>query len=559
MKRLWRSALALIVVVTGLSMPLSAQAAVIVDKTYVEGTDTQAFLFNPLTVNQIDITMTPAAEAALRADLRVYQPATITITTALGKTRAYAVGVHVKGGWGSFRSLDEKAAFKVKVNYSVPGQTIYGVKKFTLNNMVQDDSMLHEAVTYRLFRAMGIAAPRVGYANVSFNGANFGLHSNIETYDKPMLKRWFPAGTELLYEGAYGVEVGPDLEVDEGSTTDRSEVTQLRDWNNSLSGKAWFDTIRTKVDLNQMIMNWAVEHYVGHWDGYTRGWPNNYYVHKPTNGLFTMHPWGTDQTWGWDGPLMDDGATMMGRCIQYQPCQDLYLKALAEIQAKLPTLGLVAMVDKIWTNISPSVQLDPRKPRDFETSENSKNATKAFIPYRFQSLVNNNGTRQIGSISTSYAKTGFKVRATIKPKITRSGDGTVTFSRIQGVGVCEVDPNTGAVLILNSGECRVAAQTSKTNGFHASMVSTTLNIPKLASRILVPVYPALRYGKSQTISAVTESTGAVSIRLKSGRCKVTGKTVRALAKSGRCLVTISVAGDANYLKASGVLTINLRK
>ncbi|MTA29587.1 MAG: hypothetical protein F2529_01615 [Actinobacteria bacterium] len=559
MKRLWSSALALIVVATGLSMPVSAQAAVFVDKTYVEGTDTQAFLFNPLTVNQIDITMTPAAEAALRADLRVYQPATIKLTTALGATSTYAVGVHVKGGWGSFRSLDEKAAFKVKVNYSVPGQTIYGVKKFTLNNMVQDASMLHEAVSYRLFRALGVAAPRVGYANVSFNGANFGLHSNIETYDKPMLKRWFPGGTDLLYEGAYGVEVGPDLEVDEGSTTDRSEVTQLRDWNNTLSGKAWFDTIRTKVDLNQMIMNWAVEHYIGHWDGYTRGWPNNYYLHKPTGGLFTMHPWGTDQTWGWDGPLMDDGATMMGRCIQYQPCQDLYLKALAEIQAKVPTLGLVAMVDKIWTNISPSVQLDPRKPYGYWDSENSKNATKTFIDYRFQALVNNNGTRQIGSLSASYAKTGFKVRATVKPKVTRSGDGTVTFSRIQGVGVCEVDPNTGAVLILNSGVCQVAAQTSKTNGFHASMVSTTLNIPKLASRILVPVYPALRYGKSQTISAVTESTGALSVRLKSGRCRVTGKTIRALASSGKCLITLSVAGDANYLKASGVLTINLRK
>jgi hypothetical protein len=272
-----------------------------------------------------------------------------------------------------------------------------------------------------------------------------------------------------------------------------------------------------------------------------------------------MHPWGTDQTWGWDGPLMDDGATMMGRCIQYQPCQDLYLKALAEIQAKVPTLGLVAMVDKIWTNISPSVQLDPRKPYGYWDSENSKNATKNFIDYRFQALVNNNGTRQIGSLSASYAKTGFKVRATIKPKVTRSGDGTVTFSRIQGVGVCEVDANTGAVLILNSGVCQVSAQTSKTNGFHATMVSATLNVPKLASRILVPVYPALRYGKSQTISAVTESTGALSVRLKSGRCKVTGKTVRALASSGKCLVTLSVAGDDNYLKASGVLTINLRK
>ena len=559
MKRLWRSALALLVFVSGLSLPLSAQASVVVDKAYVEGTDTQAFLFNPLTVNQIDITMTPAAEAALRANDRVYQPATVKVTTERGAITSYAVGVHLKGGWGSSRSLDEKAGFKIKVDFSVKGQNIYGIKKFTLNNMVQDLSMLHEAVTYRLFRAMGVPAPRVGYANVSFNGANYGLHSNIETYDKPMLKRWFPGGTDNLYEGAYGVEVGPGLQVDEGGKTDFAGVTELRDWNNSLSGKAWFDTIRTKVDLNEMIMNWAVEHYIGHWDGYTRGWPNNYYVHKATGGLFTMHPWGTDQTWGWDGPFLDGGATMMTRCVNYQPCQDLYLKALAEIQAKLPTLDLVAMVDKIWTNISPSVQLDPRKPYDFQSAEDSKNATKAFIPYRFQSLVNNNGTRQIGSLSVNYAKTAFKVRGTITPKVTRIGDGTVTFSRLQGVGVCEVDANTGAVLILNSGVCQVAAQTSKTNYFHASMVSTTLNVPKLASRILVTQFPSVPNGKSITISAITESTGTLSMRLTSGRCRVSGKSIRALASSGKCLVTIAVAGDANYLKASGVLAIYLRK
>jgi hypothetical protein len=58
MTRLWRSALALLVFVSGLSLPLSAQASVVVDKAYVEGTDPQAFLFNPLTVNKIEKTMT---------------------------------------------------------------------------------------------------------------------------------------------------------------------------------------------------------------------------------------------------------------------------------------------------------------------------------------------------------------------------------------------------------------------------------------------------------------------------------------------------------------------
>ena len=558
MIRLWRSALAALVFVASFAAAAPASAAP-VDNTYVEGSDRQAFVFNPLEVNRVDLTMTPEAEAALRADLRTNQPATLKLTTALGATTTYAVGVHVKGGWGSFRSLDEKAGFKIKVDYSVKGQNIYGIKKFTLNNMVQDASMLHEAVSYRLFRAMGVAAPRVGYANVYFNGVNYGLHSNIETYDKPMLSRWFPSGTEHLFEGAYGVEVGPQLEVDEGSLTDLADVTELRDLNNSLYGKAWFDAIRLRVDLNQMIMNWAVEHYIMHWDGYTRGWPNNYYLHKAKGGLFTMHPWGTDQTWVQWNPLVDDGATMMTRCVQYEPCLQLYQTALGEIQVKLPSLALASMVDRIWAKISPSVLSDPRKPYGYQDSVGSMEATKLVINSRFQELVSNNGSRRASAITVTYPKTGFTVRGTLRPKLVMTGDGATTFWRIEGTGVCEVDSNTGAVLILNSGTCRVGAQMAQTANFFAKMTSVRLTIPKLASRINVAQYSALRIGRSLSLSTVTDSSGAVSVKLKSGRCRVSGKTVKALASSGKCIISVSVAGDANFLKATKYYAVNLRK
>ena len=559
MKRLLGLALAFAVLVAGIAIPQSAHAAEVVDKSYVEGTDQQAFLFNPLVVNQIDIVMTPEAEAALRNDLRTYQPATVTLTTPLGKTRAYAVGVKVKGGWGSFVPLDNKSAFKVKVNYSVPGQTIYGVKKFTLNNMYQDASMLHEAVTYRLFRAMGVPAPRVGYSNVSFNGINYGLHSNIETYDKQMLKRWYPAGTEHLYEGAYGVEVGPELEVDEGSLTDRSDVTELRDWNNSLSGKDWFDAIRTRVDLNEMVMNWAVEHYVMHWDGYTRGWPNNYYIHKAKDGLITMHPWGTDQTWVSWNALIDDGATMMTRCVNYEPCRELYLQALAKIAEKVPSLALPTMVDKIWSKIAPSVMSDPRMPYSYQYAVESKDATKATINSRYLELASFNGTRRSSTLTVRYPTTGFTVRGTIRPTISRTGNGTLSFWRLEGEGVCEVNSTNGSVLILNSGVCQIAAQTNQTQEYHGNMNTYRITVPKLASRIQVDQYSSIRFGKSITLVTTVDSTGQLSLKLKSGSCRVSGKSIRALARSGKCQVTVSVAGDENYLKASKVFTFNLSR
>ena len=558
MKRVLGGAIAALFLGLSFSNPLAAAAAdPAVDKTYVEGTDPQAFLFNPLKVNRVDITMTPAAEAALRQDPRVYQPATIKLTTELGATNVYNVGLHIKGGWGSYRSLDDKTGFKVKVDFSVKGQTIYSVKKFTLNNMVQDSSMLHEATSYRLFRAMGVPAPRVGYANVFFNGLSYGLHSNIETYDKPMLSRWFPGGTAHLLEGAYGVEVGPDMQVDEGSATDLRDVTELRDLN-ALSGQEWFDKIRARVDLNEMIMSWAVSHYIDHWDGYTRGWPNNYYVHKEKGGLWTMLPWGTDQTWVSWNDFIDDGATMMTRCVNYSPCRELYETALAQIQAKVPTLSLPNMVDRIWEKILPSVTADSRKPYSTSDAVSAKDATKSVMIARIQELVSRNGNRRASSISASYSIIHAAVQATIKPKLTFTGDGLLTFKRLEGFDVCEVNPETGAVLVLNSGLCLVGIQLAQTDNYHSAMVTLKLSIPKLASRIQLPTIAPLRAGRTVQLNPQTDSSGALKLKIKSGRCRVTGKTVKALSGSGKCLVTVSVAGDENYLAAAKVVSIRLR-
>ena len=44
-----------------------------------------------------------------------------------------------------------------------------------------------------------------------------------------------------------------------------------------------------------MTRMWAVERYLGHWDGYTT--KNNYYLVSDPSGRFQMLPWGTDQTW----------------------------------------------------------------------------------------------------------------------------------------------------------------------------------------------------------------------------------------------------------------------
>jgi hypothetical protein len=532
-----------------------------IDTRYVEGTDKQAFIFNPLVVNKVELNMTEADLQALRDAPTEYHAATLKMTTPKGVSAVYRVGVRLKGGWGSYVNLDNKAGFKIKMNFSVKGQKFYGVKKFTLNNMIQDSSMLHEATSYRLFRAMGVPAPRVGYANVLLNGVDYGLHSNIETYDDELFDRWKTGKTAHLYEGGYGTEVGPDMEVDDGNEADRSDVTEVRDINNNLAGADWFNAVRNKVDIQQMIMNWAVEHYIGHWDGYTRGWPNNYYLHRTKGGLFTMHPWGTDQTFVfWNKPdLIDDGATMMTRCIQYQPCNELYRAALTKIEQKIPSLDLPGMVDRIWAKIQPHNEADPRKPYSTESSIAAVAETKDFMNVRFAELVALNASRKLASVGFKYSLSAPAVDKVIRPTVTKKSDGLVSFSRLIGDGVCNVDVATGAITLLRKGVCKVGVHTSQTSVYQAAMAMVTLNVPALPTRITVSFQNTQIKNQSQTLSVVADSVQTATAKLVSGSCKVTGLSVKALASSGTCKVRVSVASDGIYAASSKVISITLQR
>ena len=61
---------------------------------------------------------------------------------------------------GSFRPITGKPAFKIDVNEFVSGQEFHGYRHLTLNNMVQDPSMLAEHGSYMLFARMNTPAPR---------------------------------------------------------------------------------------------------------------------------------------------------------------------------------------------------------------------------------------------------------------------------------------------------------------------------------------------------------------------------------------------------------------
>jgi hypothetical protein len=369
------------------------------------GPDTAAEMYRADRVVAINLTLPGASQKALEEvpESDEYREGTFSIATTDGTpagtaefTPPLTVGVRLKGSVGSFRPFDRKAGFKIKLNF-VKGQKYLGLKKLTLNNMVQDPSMVHETLTYGLFRALGLPAPRTGYAFLRVNGIPYGVYLNLETYDIS-LPTWFPSTRHLYEADLAGTDVtaggAGSFEVDEGDDGDRSDLEALiaaangvaPDWSTALDGLA---------DLQQMTRMWAVERYVGHWDGYAGPYadeyrPNNYYLHSLDSGLFRMLPWGTDQTWesrlGFGEP---SGGLLFNGCFADASCRALYVEGLEAVRMAVPALRLERQASCLAAQLAPWQRLETEPRREYGAGQvaDAVAAARGFIDDRPHELA----------------------------------------------------------------------------------------------------------------------------------------------------------------------------
>ena len=350
--------------------------------------DLAGWMFEPDQVVRIELGIPQSSRDALAADPDEYTDGTFSLQTSGGTYGPLNVGVRLKGGRGSFQTLDGKAAFKVKFNHSVPGQRLLGLEKLTLNNMLQDGSMIAETLAYEAFRAAGVAAPRTGYAFVRVDGEDYGVYLNVETLDQVSLRRWFDS-TRHLYEGDYGSDVSPGgagaFEVDEGNEGDRSDLDALIAAANDEQGD-WSEGMEAVADLQQMTKMWAVEQYAGHWDGYAGAegpaWPNNYYLHSDASGRFRMLPWGTDQTWRQHLAFGRDSGLLFDKCMGDTSCAAMYRDALREVATTIAGLDLDGRAVRTSALLEPWQRMDPKLPYAYDYIPAFVEERRAFLRSR---------------------------------------------------------------------------------------------------------------------------------------------------------------------------------
>jgi hypothetical protein len=303
------------------------------------------------------------------------------------------VGIRLKGA-ASFRGLDGKAAFKVKVDEFMPGQRILGLRRLTLNNMVQDPSMVHERLGYRFYRAASVPAPLCNHARVYVNGEYYGLYANVQTLDDEFAEKLYSPAPGNLYDTPTGVYF-----LDLGRFDDHGFVLETNQTLNDTSDLAalitavngpiasFYQDAGLRLDWQEWLAAGAAQAIIADWDGYF-GARNNYKLyHELARDRFLVLPWGIDQTFGitdshssdplWHLGYALDGSTserdpghVFVQCQQSPACWSAYLDAVEAALAVWESLPLAQELDTILAQVDAARLADTRKEyRETETQQ----------------------------------------------------------------------------------------------------------------------------------------------------------------------------------------------
>ena len=343
---------------------------------HVDGVEDPAgWMFTLDAVPTLEIHLEPEAIESLWTDPYTYVPGDIVFDGVL----VPEVGVRLKGRIGSFRNLDAKAAFKIDLNRFVPGQTLHGLEKLTLNNMVVDCSFAKERLAFAAFAAAGVPVPRVGYVWIEVNGTPYGLYLNVETPDDVWLARkyddpggnlyeadymWWPDGSYQLID--FNVESQDYFELEEGVDVGHADVhavTEVLDHYAYQEG--FYGEMDSQLDWDHHLRMVSVEQWVGQLDGYSLN-TNNYRVYfDPADGKAQVLPWDLDYAFQYDYAWGMSWYTPRGRlshaCWSDGDCHVEHMQVLDDVCQVIDDQQLQQELVAIETLITSYVYQDPRQ------------------------------------------------------------------------------------------------------------------------------------------------------------------------------------------------------
>jgi spore coat protein CotH len=231
------------------------------------------------------------------------------------------VGLRFKGFYGSLldcfddqgNQICPRLSLKTKFDKYVDGQRFYGLERLNFHAYRHDDSRMKERLTYDLYRAMGVVAPRAAWAVVRVNGESFGLYGMVEQIDGHFTDdRWPENGDANLYKEVWPTETAPSAFQQALKTnTDAPDVTGFEAFSTALvaaSRDELLPTLERYTDSAYLARYMAVDDAVANYDGITYFWTDgvvrsnhNFYFYEDAPRHFTLIPWDEEATF-WINP-----------------------------------------------------------------------------------------------------------------------------------------------------------------------------------------------------------------------------------------------------------------
>ena len=228
------------------------------------------------------------------------------------------VGLRFKGSYGSLydcfdangNDICRKLGMKIKFDEYVQGQHFYGVNRLNFQGYHYDDSYMKERLSYDLYRAMGVVAPRASWALLHVNDEPQGLFGMVEDIDGRFTKdRWPNNGDQNLYK-----EVWPDQTSDSWilqqlqTNTAVGDIGAFKAFSQAINAAAPGDlrsTLGSFSDLDYWARYMAVDDAIANFDGITtyyitgsqdQAGNHNFYFYQEAPNKFTIIPWDLEST-----------------------------------------------------------------------------------------------------------------------------------------------------------------------------------------------------------------------------------------------------------------------
>lgn len=156
-------------------------------------------LFDNTRVHTIDIVMDNWDEFIASATTEEYYTATLVIDGEAYKN----VAIRGKGNTSlsTVSSLgSERYSFKVEFDHYDSSLTYHGLDKLSLNNLIQDSTMMKDYLTYTMMGELGAYAPLCSFAYITVNGEDWGLYLAVEGVENSFLERNYGSDYGELYK-----------------------------------------------------------------------------------------------------------------------------------------------------------------------------------------------------------------------------------------------------------------------------------------------------------------------------------------------------------------------